>query len=267
MDGGTTFHFVNDGIESALDRAREAAGNGVSQHRGRGRDAAPVPGGGTRRRASAARGTDPARGRRATLRWLDRRDVRADRCAPSPDGEPPDLQGRPRVSGPEVDRRARPRRRHPPGPVPQVRGCRPALAPRPARSSPTARCWSTAWSRPGADASSSAVPSSRSGPRPAQRGFAWPDARGRRTASVEQMILTILAIVVATTFVFTGGIKLFNVPASLDIRDSLDVPPGLWRVIGVAGVAGCRGRPHRPGLPPARAARLDRPVAACSSGR
>jgi dihydrofolate reductase len=25
--GGTTFHFVNDGIESALDRAREAAGN------------------------------------------------------------------------------------------------------------------------------------------------------------------------------------------------------------------------------------------------
>ncbi|GAB3518272.1 dihydrofolate reductase family protein [Arthrobacter monumenti] len=26
--GGTTFHFVNDGIESALDRAREAAGDG-----------------------------------------------------------------------------------------------------------------------------------------------------------------------------------------------------------------------------------------------
>jgi dihydrofolate reductase len=25
--GGTTFHFVNDGIESALNRAREAAGN------------------------------------------------------------------------------------------------------------------------------------------------------------------------------------------------------------------------------------------------
>ena len=25
--GGTTFHFVNDGIESALDAAREAAGN------------------------------------------------------------------------------------------------------------------------------------------------------------------------------------------------------------------------------------------------
>jgi dihydrofolate reductase len=28
MDGGTTFHFVNDGIESALDQAREAAGDG-----------------------------------------------------------------------------------------------------------------------------------------------------------------------------------------------------------------------------------------------
>jgi dihydrofolate reductase len=26
MDGGTTFHFVTDGIESALDQAREAAG-------------------------------------------------------------------------------------------------------------------------------------------------------------------------------------------------------------------------------------------------
>ncbi|HEU5155574.1 MAG TPA: dihydrofolate reductase family protein [Streptosporangiaceae bacterium] len=28
MDGGTTFHFVTDGIESALRRAREAAGDG-----------------------------------------------------------------------------------------------------------------------------------------------------------------------------------------------------------------------------------------------
>ena len=26
MDGGTTFHFVTDGIESALEQAREAAG-------------------------------------------------------------------------------------------------------------------------------------------------------------------------------------------------------------------------------------------------
>jgi dihydrofolate reductase len=28
MDGGTTFHFVTDGIESALDQARAAAGEG-----------------------------------------------------------------------------------------------------------------------------------------------------------------------------------------------------------------------------------------------
>jgi dihydrofolate reductase len=35
MDGGTTFHFVTDGIESALAKAREAAGDGdVSIHGG-----------------------------------------------------------------------------------------------------------------------------------------------------------------------------------------------------------------------------------------
>jgi dihydrofolate reductase len=35
MDGGTTFHFVTDGIESALKQAREAAGDGdVSVHGG-----------------------------------------------------------------------------------------------------------------------------------------------------------------------------------------------------------------------------------------
>ncbi len=35
MDGGTTYHFVTDGIESALKRAREAAGDGdVSVHGG-----------------------------------------------------------------------------------------------------------------------------------------------------------------------------------------------------------------------------------------
>ena len=55
------------------------------------------------------------------------------------------------------------------------------------------------------------------------------------------MLLTILAIIVAATFVFTGGIKLFNVPASLEIRDSLDVPPGLWRLIGVLEWLGAAG--------------------------
>jgi dihydrofolate reductase len=35
MDGGTTYHFVTDGIELALKRAREAAGDGdVSIHGG-----------------------------------------------------------------------------------------------------------------------------------------------------------------------------------------------------------------------------------------
>jgi DoxX-like protein len=55
------------------------------------------------------------------------------------------------------------------------------------------------------------------------------------------MLLTILAVVVAATFAFTGGIKLFNVPASLKVRDSLDVPPGLWRTIGVLEWLGAAG--------------------------
>ncbi len=55
------------------------------------------------------------------------------------------------------------------------------------------------------------------------------------------MLLTILAIVVAATFVFTGGIKLFNVPASLEIRDRLEVPQPLWRVIGVLEWLGAAG--------------------------
>ena len=55
------------------------------------------------------------------------------------------------------------------------------------------------------------------------------------------MLLTTLAIVVAATFVFTGGIKLFNVPASLAIRDRLEVPPQLWRVIGVLEWLGAAG--------------------------
>ena len=35
MEGGTTFHFVTDGIEAAFKRAREAAGDGdISIHAG-----------------------------------------------------------------------------------------------------------------------------------------------------------------------------------------------------------------------------------------
>ena len=55
------------------------------------------------------------------------------------------------------------------------------------------------------------------------------------------MLLTILAIIVAATFVFTGGIKLFSVPQSLEIRDRLEIPPGLWRVIGVLEWLGAAG--------------------------
>jgi uncharacterized membrane protein YphA (DoxX/SURF4 family) len=55
------------------------------------------------------------------------------------------------------------------------------------------------------------------------------------------MVLTILAIVVAATFVATGGVKLFNVPASLAIRDSLDVSPARWRMIGVLEWLGAAG--------------------------
>ena len=55
------------------------------------------------------------------------------------------------------------------------------------------------------------------------------------------MVLTILAVLVAVTFVGTGGVKLLSAPASLKIRDSLDVDPRTWKLIGVCewlGVAG-----------------------------
>ncbi len=55
------------------------------------------------------------------------------------------------------------------------------------------------------------------------------------------MVLTVLAIVVAATFVVTGGVKLFGVPASLAIRDSLDIPETQWRLIGVMEWLGAAG--------------------------
>jgi uncharacterized membrane protein YphA (DoxX/SURF4 family) len=55
------------------------------------------------------------------------------------------------------------------------------------------------------------------------------------------MVLTILAILMIVTFVFSGAVKLFNVPASLAIRDSLDVPPEQWRLIGVLEWLGAAG--------------------------
>ena len=47
MEGGTTFHFVTDGIESALEQAREAAGGKDVMLWGGGHVAAAVPGSGT----------------------------------------------------------------------------------------------------------------------------------------------------------------------------------------------------------------------------
>lgn len=58
---------------------------------------------------------------------------------------------------------------------------------------------------------------------------------------LDRMVLTVLAILVAVTFVGTGGVKLLSAPASLKIRDSLDVDPRTWKLIGVCewlGVAG-----------------------------
>ena len=55
------------------------------------------------------------------------------------------------------------------------------------------------------------------------------------------MVLTVLAIVVAVLFAATGGVKLFSVPQSLAIRDSLDVPPGQWTLIGALEWVGAAG--------------------------
>ena len=52
MQGGTTFHFVTDGIESALKQAQAAAGDRPVCDRGRGDHRAAVPRGGARRRAA-----------------------------------------------------------------------------------------------------------------------------------------------------------------------------------------------------------------------
>ena len=171
MDGGTTFHFVNGGIEDGTRPGPRGGRRRLGQHRRR-----------RRRRCASTWLPDSSTSSGCTSspillgageRLFDgsgRRDVRADRRAPPPAGEPPDLQGRAHgVSDPEITDVPDPRRRHPAGPVPQVRRRRRLRAPRRARSSPTERCWSTARSRRGAAASSSAVPSSRSR-RPAGRG-------------------------------------------------------------------------------------------------
>ncbi|GAA3802472.1 DoxX family protein [Nocardioides panacisoli] len=52
---------------------------------------------------------------------------------------------------------------------------------------------------------------------------------------------TLLSILVAATFLFSGSIKVFGVPQSLAVRDHLGVPPGLWRLIGVLELLGAVG--------------------------
>ena len=79
MDGGTTFTFVTDGIESAM---AQAHGGGREGHRDRRRRAhgEPVPGGGADRRAPpACRAGDHRRGR-AAVRRRRRPRPRAARC-------------------------------------------------------------------------------------------------------------------------------------------------------------------------------------------
>ena len=87
MDGGTTFHFVTDGIDAALRRARDAAGPQGHQDRRRGRDRAPVhprrpcrrdPSGGGARGARSGRGA--LRGHRSSRPWISDHRARSDRA-------------------------------------------------------------------------------------------------------------------------------------------------------------------------------------------
>src|SRR5215218_8287651 len=97
--GGTTFHFVNDGIESALLQAREAAGD-RDVHRRRRRDDPGVPGQRPDRRV-----LDYARARAVRHRHppVRPRGPRPPRAGPGPHGrivpgDPPDLHRREAVA-------------------------------------------------------------------------------------------------------------------------------------------------------------------------
>ena len=78
MQGGTTFHFVTDGIESALEQARAAAGDKKVAIAG-GASAAAVPRGRTARRAAPAHRPDRPGRRRAAARGRRRSGPRAGR--------------------------------------------------------------------------------------------------------------------------------------------------------------------------------------------
>ena len=104
MEGGTTFHFVTDGIESALEQAREAAGGKDVGLWGGGQRRAAVPGGGAAGRARAPRRSAAARRRCSHLRRPRGRGGAA-RAGPGRRGarrDPPQVQDREvtRVAGP-----------------------------------------------------------------------------------------------------------------------------------------------------------------------
>ncbi len=80
MEGGTTFHFVTDGIESALAQAREAAGDRDVAIAGGATTVNQYLAAGLHRRAAAARGAAAARRGRAAVRG-HRRDHSSSRSA------------------------------------------------------------------------------------------------------------------------------------------------------------------------------------------
>ncbi len=87
MKGGTTFHFVTDGIEAALEQARAAAEDKDVFLAGGGRAHPAVPRGRARRRARGAHRHQGARRRRPPLRrtWArTRRSSRSYARSPAP---------------------------------------------------------------------------------------------------------------------------------------------------------------------------------------
>lgn len=86
MQGATTFTFVTDGIESALEQARAAAGDGDVAIAGRERGA-PVPRGRVARRAVPAHRPRRARRGRAAARGRGRSAARAGRGRCVADGD------------------------------------------------------------------------------------------------------------------------------------------------------------------------------------
>ena len=68
--GGTSYVFVTEGIEAAMERAKAAAGDQDVSVMGRGRHRSAVPQRGVDRRDSPARGADAARWRESVVRGV-----------------------------------------------------------------------------------------------------------------------------------------------------------------------------------------------------